>query len=80
MKVMIMVLIFVVSLAYAVPLLACDCDTAAALTMGLQDRLHQTWPGDAQRSDEKAKNTENGPKQETQPINQDTQTKGEVKR
>ena len=71
-------------LMYAAPILACDCDTAAALTLGLKDRLHQPWPGDPQNSQGKAKDTkdtENGPKLEVQPANRDAQpNKGEVGR
>ena len=80
MKIMIIVLVFVVALVYTVPLLACDCDTATGILMGVPDRLHQTWPGDPERSDKKAKGTENGPKQEVQPMNQDAQPKRDVKR
>jgi hypothetical protein len=79
-------LIFGLALAlfvvYGAPALACDCDTAAALTMGLQDRLHQPWPNDPKNSGGKTKGSENGPKQEVQPmnVNQDTKPQGEVKK
>jgi hypothetical protein len=68
--------------SYAIPLLACDCDTAAALQLGLKDRLHQPWPGDPQGSGGKAKSIDNGPKQESQPMNmnQDAKQQGEVKK
>lgn len=65
---------------HAAPVFGCDCDTAAAITSGLKDRLHQPWPNDPQGSSGKEKNSENGPKQEVQPMNQDAQPKGEVKR
>jgi len=83
MKKLILALASVLLLIYAVPLLACDCDTAAAITRGLPDRLHSPWPEDPQRSQGKTKAPEsgpNGPKQEVQPINQGVQPQGEVKK
>jgi hypothetical protein len=66
---------------YAAPLLACDCDPATALLTGMKDRLHQPWPNDPQRFEGKAKNTENGPKQEVQPASRDAQpNRGEIKK
>jgi len=77
-------LIFGLALAlfivYAAPVLACDCDTATGILMGIPDRLHSTWLGDPQRSEAKTKDSENGPKQEVQPMNLDAQPKGEVKK
>jgi len=80
MKLIFLVLVFAIGLVYTLPTLACDCDTATGILMGVPDRLHQVWPGDPARSDKKAKSDENGPKQEVQPMNQDMQPKGEVKR
>ncbi len=79
-------LIFGLALAlfvvYAAPVLACDCDTATGILLGVPDRLHSTWLGDPQRSEGKTKDSENGPKQEVQPMNtnQDTKPQGEVKK
>ena len=53
---------------YAAPVLACDCDTAAAIQMGYQDRLHRPFAGDQQSSGEKTKKPEaKAPKQEATP-------------
>jgi hypothetical protein len=67
---------------YALPAIACDCDTAAALQLGLKDRLHQPWPGDPEHSVGKTKSTDNGPKQEMQPTNvyQGAKQQGEIKK
>jgi hypothetical protein len=46
------VVLFVV---FAVPAWACDCDTAAAITGGMKDRLHQAWPNDPELLKEKQK-------------------------
>ncbi|HME44322.1 MAG TPA: hypothetical protein VKF36_14615 [Syntrophorhabdales bacterium] len=74
-------LALVIFAIYTAPGLACDCDTAAAITSGLKDRLHQPWSNDPQGSKEKDKDSDKGFKQEAQPMNQDAQsTKGEVKR
>ena len=79
-------LIFGLALAlfvvYAAPTLACDCDTATGILLGVPDRLHQTWPGDPQRPEAKTKGFENGPKQEAQPMNtnKDTKPQGEIKK
>ena len=70
-------------LFFALPLFACDCDTATAVLTGMKDRLHQPWPGDPERAQGKTKSTEvNGPKQESQPMNvyQDAKPQGEIKR
>jgi hypothetical protein len=81
MKKLIIGSVLVPFIVYAMPLFACDCDTATAITSGLKDRLHQPWPNDPQRSKEKDKDSDKGFKQEVQPMNQDTQpTEGEVKR
>ena len=80
MKKLIIGLSLVSFVVYTAPILACDCDPAAAITMGLKDRLHQPWPDDPERSGSKAKSPENGPKQEVQPMNQDVQSKGETKK
>ncbi len=77
MKVCVIVLALLVSLVYTAPLLACDCDTAAAITGGMQDRLHQPWPNDPERSKERAKRPDNPPKQEAQPPNPAPQPGGE---
>ncbi len=64
--------------AYAIPAKACDCDTAAAITLGLPDRLHQPWPNDPERTKEKQKKYDNTQKQEVQPTNPNPQPKGET--
>ena len=68
-----------VFIVYAAPVFACDCDTAAAITSGMRDRLHQPWPSEQKDSTGKSKSSENGPKQEVQPMNQDSQPKGQTK-
>lgn len=80
MKKLIFGLALVLLFTYAAPLLACDCDTATGVLLGIPDRLHSTWLGDPERSVGKAKNAEKGPKQEVQPMSQDMPQKGEVKR
>lgn len=72
---------FVLLFAYASPVQACDCDPASALLWGMKDRLHQPWPNDPalrQEKEKNTKNTENAPKQEVQPSNQDMRSKGEI--
>ena len=59
-------------MAFVAPAWACDCDTAAALTGGMKDRLHQPWPNDPELLKEKQKTApDNGPKQELPTGNQD---------
>ena len=70
-------------LFFALPLLACDCDTATAVLTGMKDRLHQPWPGDPEHAQGKTKSTEvGGLKQESQPMNQyqDPKPAGELKK
>ena len=80
-KKIIFVLCLLLVAVYALPLLACDCDTAAAITGGMKDRLHQPWPNDPERQKNKPKDSENGPKQEVgQSANQNSQSGGENKK
>jgi hypothetical protein len=71
------VVLFVV---YAMPVWACDCDTATGIIFGVPDRLHQPWPNDPELSKTKEKKPDNGPKQEVQPANQGEQPNGENKK
>jgi hypothetical protein len=85
MKKLILVAILVSFVIYGAPVLACDCDTAMAITHGMQDRLHQPWPGDPERPENKVRSNEvgvAGPRQETGPknMNQDVKPQAEIKR
>jgi hypothetical protein len=88
MKKLILVAVLVSFVIYGASVLACDCDTAMAITHGMQDRLHQPWPGDPERSERpesKVKSNEvgvAGPRQETGPMNMNQNAKppGEIKR
>ncbi len=80
MKVLIIGLVLLTASVYAAPVFACDCDTAAAITGGMQDRLHQPWPNDPELSKQKQKNPDNAPKQESQPTNRALQSGGEVQK
>ena len=71
MKQLIFCATLVLFVVFVAPAWACDCDTAAALTGGMKDRLHQPWPNDPELAKEKQKAApDNGPKQELPTGNQ----------
>jgi len=80
MRRIILVLCMLTAAAYAAPVLACDCDTATGILLGVPDRLHQVWPNDPERQKNKPKDSENGPKQEVQPANQNARSGAEDKK
>jgi len=67
---------------FAAPAWTCDCDTAAAITGGMKDRLHQPWPNDPelQKDGQKTTAPDNQPKQEVPSGNeQDRSNRGNSK-
>ncbi len=60
MKKLVLGAVLIAFVTYGAPLFACDCDTAAALQLGLKDRLHQPWPGDPEHPANKAKKSTSG--------------------
>jgi len=73
-------LIFCVALVMffvaAVSVWACDCDTAAAMTWGMKDRLHQPWPNDPELQKQKSAVPDNQPKTEVQTGNEQDRSVG----
>jgi len=80
MKQVVVLLCLLLMAVSAAPVLACDCDTATGILLGVPDRLHQAWPNDPERQKNRPKDSENGPKQEVQPANQNPQSGGENKK
>ena len=64
------VIVLFLSLVYAAPALACDCDTASAIQQGYQDRLHRPFVDYNQPSQEKAKKPEVKTQQQANPGQQ----------
>ena len=73
------VLVLFLSLVYAVPALACDCDTASAVQQGYQDRLHRPFVDYNQPSQEKAKKPEVKTQQQANPGQQAAPQQGGLK-
>jgi hypothetical protein len=73
------VIVLFLSLVYAAPALACDCDTASAIQQGYQDRLHRPFVDYNQPSQEKAKKPEVKTQQQTNPGQQAAPQQGGLK-
>ena len=74
-----LVFVLFLSLMYAAPALACDCDTASAIQHGYQDRLHRPFVDYNQPSQEKAKKPEVKTQQQANPQQQTAPQQGGLK-